>query len=213
MRGTTVSSSAVDGDIANARLRRHRTRVWPYNAGFGTYMRSIAAGLPAQFKLLEPFTRSGPLDWDRDVLRDPAVEAVYVCTPDALHQPQSTACLEAGKHVLCEKPVHPQFKLAAAAARRANRVFMVGFHRRFDAEFIRLKQHIATCGADTIGQVTVESRDPVRTVSTIFRVPLRRVLVNECAWRCLGCSRWQRVGTSVVLGRASAGLGCGYTFG
>ena len=41
----------------------------------------------------------------RDLLADPAIDAVHVCTPNALHFPIVKAALEAGKHVLCEKPL------------------------------------------------------------------------------------------------------------
>ena len=43
-------------------------------------------------------------DW-REVLRDPDVDAVYLATPVALHPEQAIAAAEAGKHVLCEKPM------------------------------------------------------------------------------------------------------------
>ena len=39
------------------------------------------------------------------LLSDPSVDAVHVCTPNALHFPIAKAALEAGKHVLCEKPL------------------------------------------------------------------------------------------------------------
>jgi len=48
------------------------------------------------------------------LLEDPAVEAVYVATPHPLHEPQALACIAAGKHVLCEKPL----TLDAAGAER-----------------------------------------------------------------------------------------------
>jgi len=43
-------------------------------------------------------------DW-QDVMRDPSIDAVHVCTPNASHFPIAKAALEAGKHVLCEKPL------------------------------------------------------------------------------------------------------------
>lgn len=43
-------------------------------------------------------------DW-RTVVADPEIQAVHVCTPNVLHYPMAKAALEAGKHVLCEKPL------------------------------------------------------------------------------------------------------------
>ena len=41
----------------------------------------------------------------RDILRDPAIDAVHVCTPNAQHFPMAKEALQAGKHVICEKPL------------------------------------------------------------------------------------------------------------
>jgi predicted dehydrogenase len=41
----------------------------------------------------------------RKILRDPAIDAVHICTPNALHFSMATEALEAGKHVACEKPL------------------------------------------------------------------------------------------------------------
>jgi predicted dehydrogenase len=43
-------------------------------------------------------------DW-RDVIHDPSIDAVHVATPNVSHFPIAKAALEAGKHVLCEKPL------------------------------------------------------------------------------------------------------------
>jgi predicted dehydrogenase len=50
----------------------------------------------------------------RDLLADPAVDVVYVATPHPLHEAQALACIEMGKHVLCEKPL----TIDAASAER-----------------------------------------------------------------------------------------------
>jgi predicted dehydrogenase len=47
---------------------------------------------------------SSKMDW-REAVADPEIDAVHVCTPNALHYPMAKAALEAGKHVLCEKPL------------------------------------------------------------------------------------------------------------
>jgi predicted dehydrogenase len=61
----------------------------------------------------------------RDVLRDPAIDAVHICTPNAQHFPMAKDALQAGKHVLCEKPlatsVEEGEELVALAARKGVR--------------------------------------------------------------------------------------------
>src|SRR5580704_12993327 len=55
----------------------------------------------------------------RQIVDDPEVDVVHVCTPNALHLPMVTDALNAGKHVICEKPlttsVENAQKLAALA--------------------------------------------------------------------------------------------------
>jgi predicted dehydrogenase len=41
----------------------------------------------------------------REIIEDPAIDAVHICTPNSLHFPIAEAALHAGKHVLCEKPL------------------------------------------------------------------------------------------------------------
>jgi len=61
----------------------------------------------------------------RDVLRDPLIDAVHICTPNAQHFSMAKDALQAGKHVLCEKPLATTIgegeELVALAANRGLR--------------------------------------------------------------------------------------------
>jgi predicted dehydrogenase len=61
----------------------------------------------------------------RDVLRDPTIDAVHICTPNAQHFPMAKDALQAGKHVICEKPlatsVEEAEELVSLAVRRGVR--------------------------------------------------------------------------------------------
>ena len=52
------------------------------------------------------------------MLADPALDWIYVCSPNSLHYPQTRAALEAGKNVLCEKPLVPTAEEARTLAER-----------------------------------------------------------------------------------------------
>ena len=64
----------------------------------------------------------------------PELDAVSVCTWNAAHAPATIAALNAGKHVLCEKPMAMNVQEAQAmkeAAERNGKLLMIGFVRRF----------------------------------------------------------------------------------
>lgn len=71
--------------------------------------------------------------WE-DVLADPEIDAVSVVLPNALHAPVTIQALEAGKHVLCEKPLAmsaAEGEKMVATARRLGRKLMLHFNVRF----------------------------------------------------------------------------------
>jgi len=77
-----------------------------------------------------------------DLLSDDSIDAVDICTPNFLHAPMASAALEAGKHVLCERPLARNADEARAmlkAARKAERTLMCSVQHRFraDAQLLR----------------------------------------------------------------------------
>jgi predicted dehydrogenase len=80
------------------------------------------------------------------LLADPEIEAVYISLPNTLHCEWSIKAMEAGKHVLCEKPLsrHPA-EVAAAfdAAERTDRLLSEAFMYRHNPQTKRAKQLVA----------------------------------------------------------------------
>jgi predicted dehydrogenase len=86
------------------------------------------------------------------LLEDPDVDAVYNPLPNSLHALWTIRALEAGKHVLCEKPIAAtaaEAEAMAAAATRAARVLMEAFHYRYHPLFARVQ---AIMAAGEIGE-------------------------------------------------------------
>jgi xylose dehydrogenase (NAD/NADP) len=77
------------------------------------------------------------------MLADPGIDAIYISLPNTLHCEWSIKALEAGKHVLCEKPLsrHPE-EVAAAfeAADRAGRLLSEAFMWRHNPQTVRLRE-------------------------------------------------------------------------
>src|SRR5689334_12661712 len=83
-------------------------------------------------------------DW-RELAGDPAIDAVVIGTPNALHAPQAIACLEAGKHVLVEKPMATSLAEADAMCRAADASegrLMVAHCWRFHEDVQALRRRI-----------------------------------------------------------------------
>ncbi len=93
------------------------------------------------------------------VLADPAVDFVLIATPNEFHKPLAIAALQAGKHVISEKPVtlsSIELQEMIDAAKAAGRVFSVHQNRRWDCDYLMMKEVYAS---GDMGEVTsIESR-------------------------------------------------------
>ncbi len=102
------------------------------------------------------------LDYDA-ILRDDNIKAVLICTPTNQHATQIEDCMRYKKAVFCEKPIDLDIARVEACLQKVAEhkgVLMVGFNRRFDPHFSKLKQQLK---AGIIGKpelVQITSRDP-----------------------------------------------------
>jgi len=99
----------------------------------------------------------------QEILADPEIQAVLICSSTNTHSPISVEAIKAGKHVFCEKPIdHDIDKIKdVIEALKENPVkYQVGFNRRFDHNFEAVRNAVA---AGKIGDphiIRVTSRDP-----------------------------------------------------
>jgi myo-inositol 2-dehydrogenase/D-chiro-inositol 1-dehydrogenase len=91
------------------------------------------------------------------------VDAVLVCTRTADHADHAVAVLEAGKHLLLEKPgaisLHDHERIETAAALHPRQVVRVAYHRRHDPEFCELARIVAAGAVGRPFAVQVASRE------------------------------------------------------
>jgi predicted dehydrogenase len=135
-----------------------RLRVGVIGAGMGAHHLKIYSQLPdvdvralagldddrvrrvaAEYHVPQTYREYGEL------LADPTIDAVSVCLPNVLHAPVAIAALQAGKHVLVEKPLArstAEGEAMIAAAEAANRVLMIAFNRRYRGDVQWVKSYI-----------------------------------------------------------------------
>lgn len=77
------------------------------------------------------------------LIADKAIDAVLIASPDATHGALTTACVAAGKPVLCEKPLAPTSKecleVIAAETKAGKQLVQIGYMRRFDPAYVEMK--------------------------------------------------------------------------
>lgn len=96
---------------------------------------------------------------NEDIFADGAVDIIVVATPNDRHEALVVSALESGHNVICEKPVAlsvASFDRMTAAAKKAGKHFTVHQNRRWDVDFLAVKQVI---GSGEIGEtLRIESR-------------------------------------------------------
>ncbi|GFH60402.1 hypothetical protein CTEN210_16878 [Chaetoceros tenuissimus] len=98
-----------------------------------------------------------------DVITDPDVDAVWICSPSSFHAEQIKACAANGKHVFCEKPLATDLAETVEAINACNEAgvkLMTGLQRRFDPNFKRVRTAIDEKEVGDTIMIKLCSRDP-----------------------------------------------------
>ncbi|MDR0758519.1 MAG: inositol 2-dehydrogenase [Treponema sp.] len=98
-----------------------------------------------------------------DMLKDPEIQGVIICSSTDTHADLTIAAAQAGKHIFCEKPVDltpAKVQGALEAVKKAGVKLQIGFNRRFDHNFARIREHTLAGGIGQVHLVKITSRDP-----------------------------------------------------
>ena len=98
-----------------------------------------------------------------EILADRDIEAVLICSSTDTHAELIVQAAQAGKHIFCEKPIDLSLAgidRALAAVEAAGVKLQIGFNRRFDANFARVRRAIADGEIGTPHLLHIVSRDP-----------------------------------------------------
>lgn len=98
----------------------------------------------------------------RELLKDPDIDVVHVCTPNVAHCPITVAAFEAGKHVLCEKPMAATTEDAEkmmTAWKKSGKKFTIGYQNRFRKDTQMLH---AACEAGDLGDIYFAKAHAIR---------------------------------------------------
>lgn len=98
----------------------------------------------------------------KELLKDNTIDVVHVLTPNSSHSEITVAALEAGKHVMCEKPMainSAEAKLMLEAAERTGKKLTIGYQNRFRNDSRALKQ---ACEQGELGDIYLGKAHAVR---------------------------------------------------
>lgn len=122
-------------------------------------------------------------------LADPAIGGVLICSTTDQHLGHALAAVEAGKAVFCEKPIDLDLqKVLAAQSQFAEARFLLGFNRRFDPQFARLKQQLDAGAIGKLESLHLINHDPAAPPPGF--IPTSGGLFKDFTIHDLDMARW-----------------------
>lgn len=111
----------------------------------------------------------------RQLLEDKSIDVMHICTPNRSHAEIAVAALEAGKHVMCEKPMAKTVadaKMMVDAARKSGKKLTIAYQNRFRKDSLLLKKYIEL---GELGEIYYAKAHAIRRRA----VPTWGVFLNE----------------------------------
>ncbi|MFS0637958.1 inositol 2-dehydrogenase [Mesobacillus foraminis] len=99
----------------------------------------------------------------QDIFTDSEIDAVFICSSTDTHAEYIKAAARAGKHIFCEKPISfniEETRKALEVVKEAGVKFQVGFNRRYDKHFRKVRETVQAGVIGTPHVIKVCSRDP-----------------------------------------------------
>ena len=137
--------------------------IWEY------HRKQVAGRLRKRYKKENPSWTVNDYSRIEDMLEKEGdnIHAVLIATPDFMHAPHTIMCLEAGKHVYCEKMMSNTIEAAASmvrAQRATGKLLQIGHQRRSNPRYLALRNQIIH-GNQMLGRVTHANAQWNRAVS------------------------------------------------
>lgn len=99
----------------------------------------------------------------RDILNEKNIDAVLICSSTDTHAQFIEEAAQAGKHIFCEKPIDldlNRIRKVLEMVEKSGVKFQVGFNRRFDPNFVRIRRAVTEDEIGTPQILRITSRDP-----------------------------------------------------
>lgn len=98
----------------------------------------------------------------KELIKDESIDVIHVLTPNVSHSEITVASLEAGKHVMCEKPMainSAEAQLMLDAAKRTGKKLTIGYQNRFRSDSLETKE---ACANNELGDIYMAKAHAIR---------------------------------------------------
>lgn len=151
------------GVIGTGRIGKVHTQTIAQNIPEAQIVALADINIAEAQKLADRFSIKSVSDDYMSIVANPDIDAVLICSPTDTHAQFIMKAAKAGKHIFCEKPIDLDLKTIKKAldvVEKSGVKLMVGFNRRFDSNFKKIKQMVVDGKIGEPHILKITSRDP-----------------------------------------------------